>query len=91
MDLTKRFQIPRRDRALHHRGPRVPVSPLGRAIPRGPQRELRVELEEVREAGGELRRAEECERVRIATPREGLQMLPERPLVVLELLEAEDV
>jgi hypothetical protein len=56
-----------------------------------PEHELRIELEEVREARGEDRRAEELDRVGIPTPGQRLQMLPEGPLVLLEFFEAEDV
>jgi hypothetical protein len=56
-----------------------------------PEHELRVEVEEVREARRQGGCPEELDRVGIATPGERLQVPPEGPLVLLDLFEAEDV
>lgn len=84
-------QIKRTHGALHQARPRAPVHPLGRALAIMPQEELPVPIEEVREEAGEVGRAEQRERVRITAARERLQVLPERTLVLLQFLEAEDV
>lgn len=58
---------------------------------RRPERELGVELEQVREGGREVGRTQERERVRVAPFRERGQVRAKRALVLLQFFQAEDV
>lgn len=91
MDLAQHPHIPWGDRVLHHRGPRLPVRPRRRPVPRVPEQKFPEVVEQVAEGDGEAWRAEERERIRIAAPREWREVRAQRSPVVLALFQPEDV